>query len=99
PPLVFAGEVDVLRERLAQAASGKAFVLQGGDCAETFAGATANKISSRIRTMLQMAAVLPTVHLCRWLKWGEWQDNLPNRGHRIWRPAMMSPYPRFVGKL
>src|SRR5699024_11747274 len=29
----------------------------------------------------------------------EWQDNLPNRGHRIWRPAMMSPYPRFVGKL
>ena len=58
PPLVFAGEVDVLRERLAQAASGKAFVLQGGDCAETFAGATANKISSRIRTMLQMAAVL-----------------------------------------
>ena len=58
PPLVFAGEVDVLRDRLAQAASGNAFVLQGGDCAETFAGATANKISSRIRTILQMAVVL-----------------------------------------
>src|SRR5690625_3875003 len=58
PPLVFAGEVDVLRDRLADAAAGKAFVLQGGDCAETFAGATANKISSRIRTILQMAAVL-----------------------------------------
>lgn len=58
PPLVFAGEVDVLRDRLAQAASGNAFVLQGGDCAETFAGATANKISSRVRTILQMAVVL-----------------------------------------
>ena len=36
PPLVFAGEVDTLRERLAVAASGRAFLLQGGDCAETF---------------------------------------------------------------
>ncbi|HAN23376.1 MAG TPA: 3-deoxy-7-phosphoheptulonate synthase class II, partial [Microbacterium ginsengisoli] len=34
PPLVFAGEVDLLRERLARAASGNAFLLQGGDCAE-----------------------------------------------------------------
>jgi 3-deoxy-7-phosphoheptulonate synthase len=39
PPLVFAGEVDMLRERLAMAASGRAFLLEGGDCAETFAGA------------------------------------------------------------
>src|SRR5690606_10070134 len=58
PPLVFAGEVDVLRERLAAAAQGKAFLLQGGDCAETFADATADKISSRVRTILQMAVVL-----------------------------------------
>ncbi|MGY5318735.1 class II 3-deoxy-7-phosphoheptulonate synthase [Neomicrococcus lactis] len=58
PPLVFAGEVDVLRERLAAAAEGKAFLLQGGDCAETFAGATADKISARIKTILQMAVVL-----------------------------------------
>ncbi|MDO5744294.1 MAG: 3-deoxy-7-phosphoheptulonate synthase class II [Micrococcaceae bacterium] len=58
PPLVFAGEVDVLRERLAAAASGKAFLLQGGDCAETFAGATADKISARVKTILQMAVVL-----------------------------------------
>lgn len=58
PPLVFAGEVDRLRERLAQAAEGKAFVLQGGDCAETFAGATADKIRARVRTILQMAIVL-----------------------------------------
>ncbi len=58
PPLVFAGEVDVLRERLAAAAQGKAFLLQGGDCAETFDGATADKISARVRTILQMAVVL-----------------------------------------
>jgi 3-deoxy-7-phosphoheptulonate synthase len=58
PPLVFAGEVDQLRDQLARAASGRAFVLQGGDCAETFAGATAEQIRNRIKTVLQMAVVL-----------------------------------------
>ncbi|MEP6798439.1 MAG: 3-deoxy-7-phosphoheptulonate synthase, partial [Lapillicoccus sp.] len=58
PPLVFAGECDVLRNRLAAAARGEAFVLQGGDCAETFADATADNIRDRIKTVLQMAAVL-----------------------------------------
>lgn len=58
PPLVFAGEVDILRERLAAAASGKAFLLQGGDCAETFADATADRIRNRVKTLLQMAVVL-----------------------------------------
>jgi 3-deoxy-7-phosphoheptulonate synthase len=58
PPLVFAGEVDILRDRLAQAAQGKAFLLQGGDCAETFADATADRIRNRVKTLLQMAVVL-----------------------------------------
>ncbi|SEC60222.1 3-deoxy-D-arabinoheptulosonate-7-phosphate synthase [Paramicrobacterium humi] len=58
PPLVFAGEVDMLRERLARAARGEAFLLQGGDCAETFAGATADQIRDRVKTILQMAVVL-----------------------------------------
>jgi 3-deoxy-7-phosphoheptulonate synthase len=58
PPLVFAGEVDTLRERLAVAASGQAFLLQGGDCAETFAAATADQIRNRVKTLLQMAVVL-----------------------------------------
>lgn len=58
PPLVFAGECDNLKERIAQAASGRAFWLQGGDCAETFAAATADSIRNRIKTILQMAAVL-----------------------------------------
>ncbi|MHA7986335.1 class II 3-deoxy-7-phosphoheptulonate synthase [Rathayibacter sp. CAU 1779] len=58
PPLVFAGEVDQLKERLAAAAQGRAFLLQGGDCAETFAGATADQIRNRVKTVLQMAVVL-----------------------------------------
>ncbi len=58
PPLVFAGEVDQLRTRLADAAAGKAFLLQGGDCAETFSGATADQIRNRVKTILQMAVVL-----------------------------------------
>jgi 3-deoxy-7-phosphoheptulonate synthase len=58
PPLVFAGECDVLKTRMAAAARGEAFVLQGGDCAETFASATADNIRDRVKTILQMAAVL-----------------------------------------
>jgi len=58
PPLIFAGEVDILRERLARAARGESFLLQGGDCAETFAGATAEQIRNRLKTLLQMAVVL-----------------------------------------
>ena len=58
PPLVFAGEVDILRDRLARAARGESFLLQGGDCAETFAGATADQIRNRVKSLLQMAVVL-----------------------------------------
>ncbi|MBO1755338.1 3-deoxy-7-phosphoheptulonate synthase class II [Allobranchiibius sp. CTAmp26] len=58
PPLVFAGECDVLRQRLAAASRGEAFLLQGGDCAEMFSAATADGIRDRIKTILQMAAVL-----------------------------------------
>ena len=58
PPLVFAGEVDQLKTKLADVAKGRAFLLQGGDCAETFAGATADQIRNRVKTILQMAVVL-----------------------------------------
>ena len=58
PPLVFAGECDDLKARIAEAQRGEAFWLQGGDCAETFAAATADSIRNRIKTILQMAAVL-----------------------------------------
>ncbi len=58
PPLVFAGECDQLRERLAAVSRGEAFVLQGGDCAETFAGANADAVRAKLQTILQMAVVL-----------------------------------------
>lgn len=58
PPLVFAGECDVLTRRLGDVALGKSFVLMGGDCAETFAANTANSIRARLQTVLQMAIVL-----------------------------------------
>jgi 3-deoxy-7-phosphoheptulonate synthase len=58
PPLVFAGECDLLRDRLAAVSRGEAFVLQGGDCAETFAGARADAVRAKLQTILQMAVVL-----------------------------------------
>jgi 3-deoxy-7-phosphoheptulonate synthase len=58
PPLVFAGECDNLTQRLAAVTRGEAFVLQGGDCAETFDGSTADAIRGKLRTLLQMAVVL-----------------------------------------
>jgi 3-deoxy-7-phosphoheptulonate synthase len=58
PGLVPAAECDALRLRLAAVSRGEAFVLQGGDCAETFAGVTDGQVRDKLRTILQMAVVL-----------------------------------------
>jgi 3-deoxy-7-phosphoheptulonate synthase len=58
PPRGFAGECDALTERLGAVARGEAFLLQGGDCAETFVDSTADAIRNKIKTLLQMAVVL-----------------------------------------
>jgi len=58
PPLVFAGEVRALRAHLAEVAEGRAFLLQGGDCAESFDEFSADLIRDTYRVMLQMAVVL-----------------------------------------
>ncbi|MFC0407780.1 class II 3-deoxy-7-phosphoheptulonate synthase [Roseomonas elaeocarpi] len=58
PPLVFAGEADRLTARLADAAEGRAFVLQGGDCAESFGDFRADTIRDTFKVLLQMAVVL-----------------------------------------
>lgn len=58
PPLVFAGEARRLKAGLARAGDGQAFVLQGGDCAESFGDFTANVIRDTFRVLLQMAVVL-----------------------------------------
>jgi 3-deoxy-7-phosphoheptulonate synthase len=58
PPLVFAGEARALKARLGEAAAGRAFVLQGGDCAESFAEFSADSIRDTFKVLLQMAIVL-----------------------------------------
>lgn len=58
PPLVFAGECDDLKEKLGAVTRGEAFLLQGGDCAETLEGATADNVRAKLRVLLQMAVVL-----------------------------------------
>ena len=97
PPLVFAGECDMLRERLAAVARGEAFVLQGGDCAETFAGATADSVRAKLQTLLQMAVVLtygasvPVVKIGRMAgqfakprsRPAEVREGLTRKGHQV----------------
>lgn len=58
PPLIFAGECRNLQERLAKAAVGEAFILQGGDCAEAFTQFSANRIRDTYRVLLQMSVVM-----------------------------------------
>ena len=58
PPLVFAGEARTLTDLLAEAAAGRAFVLQAGDCAESFEAFSANSIRDKLKVILQMSVVL-----------------------------------------
>ncbi|MGB1077402.1 MAG: class II 3-deoxy-7-phosphoheptulonate synthase [Bdellovibrionales bacterium] len=58
PPLVFAGEARSLKAQLADVAEGKAFTLQGGDCAESFAEFSAEKIKNTFKVLLQMSVIM-----------------------------------------
>ncbi|MDO6514249.1 MULTISPECIES: class II 3-deoxy-7-phosphoheptulonate synthase [unclassified Neptuniibacter] len=58
PPLVFAGEINQLKKELAEVAQGKAFLLQGGDCAESFNEFSADKIRDTFKVLMQMAIVM-----------------------------------------
>ncbi|WP_163834837.1 class II 3-deoxy-7-phosphoheptulonate synthase [Spartinivicinus ruber] len=70
PPLVFAGEARLLQAKLADVAQGKAFLLQGGDCAESFAEFNANNIRDTFKVLLQMAIVLTFGGACPIVKVG-----------------------------
>ena len=70
PPLVFAGEARRLREQLARVAEGKAFLLQGGDCAESFAEFHADNIRDTFKVLLQMSVVLTFGAACPVVKVG-----------------------------
>ena len=58
PPLVTSWEVDKLKERIAAAQRGEAFVIQGGDCAETFDGCTSENVVQKLKVLLQMSLVV-----------------------------------------
>ena len=58
PPLVTSWEIDALREQMALAQAGKAFVLQGGDCAETFDDCRSDAIVTKLKILLQMSVVI-----------------------------------------
>ncbi len=58
PPIVVSWEIEALRERLAAAQRGQAFLLQGGDCAETFADCESDSIAKKLKILLQMSLVL-----------------------------------------
>lgn len=66
PPLVFAGEARSLQADLADVAAGRAFLLQAGDCAESFDSFNANSIRERLKLILQMAVVLLSSPACPW---------------------------------
>ena len=70
PPLVFAGEVRALKEQLANAAQGKGFLIQGGDCAETFENFKADIIKNKLKVLLQMSLVLTYGASCNIIKVG-----------------------------
>ncbi|WP_291952963.1 class II 3-deoxy-7-phosphoheptulonate synthase [Campylobacter sp.] len=70
PPLVFAGEVDLLKKDLSKVANGKAFLLQGGDCAESFVNFGADNIRDMFKILLQMAIVLTFSGSCPVVKVG-----------------------------
>lgn len=70
PPLVFAGEAQTLRRQLSEVAEGRAFLLQGGDCAESFAEFSAVNIRDTLRVLLQMAVVLTFAAACPIIKVG-----------------------------
>ena len=70
PPLVFAGEARRLRAQLAEVAAGRAFLLQGGDCAESFAEFHPDNIRDTFRVLLQMAVVMTYAAACPVVKVG-----------------------------
>ncbi|MBM6549764.1 class II 3-deoxy-7-phosphoheptulonate synthase [Marinomonas ostreistagni] len=70
PPLVFAGESRQLKSELANVANGKGFLLQGGDCAESFAEFSANNIRDTFKVLLQMAVVMTYAGKCPVVKVG-----------------------------
>ena len=106
PPLVFAGEARKLKRHLGEVAQGRAFVLQGGDCAEAFAEHAADNIRDSFRVFLQMALVLTFAGAVPVVKIGRKQIFTPHTKlccsatsrpwHASTRPAAIITPPRAI---
>ena len=83
PPLVLPSECDTLRHRLAAVARGEAFLLQGGDCAETFAALTRDNVRDKVKTLLQMAIVLTYGPASRSSRWAASPGSTQSRARRV----------------
>ena len=91
PPLVFAGEARDLMTALGRVAQGKAFLLQGGDCAESFAEFRANNIRDTFKVLLQMAVVLTFGAACPVVKVGRMAKVEHVRGPTPWVSVTSEP--------
>lgn len=83
PPVVVAPEIAALKAELADVALGRAFLLQGGDCAETFESNTEPHIKANVKTLLQMAVVLTYGASTRWSSLPASRDSTPSRAVAI----------------
>ena len=83
PPLVFAGEVQALKRSLHLVEDGEAFILQGGDCAESFTQFSANGIRDTFKVLLQMAVILTFGSSMPIIKIGRIAVNLQSHDHLI----------------
>ena len=89
PPLVTSWDIFALKKQLAEAQEGKRFLLQGGDCAESFSDCESGLISNRLKVLLQMSLVL--VHGLRLpvVRVGRFAASTPSRVRLIPRPGMV----------
>jgi len=88
PPLVFAGEARELRRQFAEVTRGRAFLLQGGDCAESFAEFSATKIRDTFKVLLQMAIVMTFAAGCPVVKVGRMAGQFAKpRSRRVMKPS------------
>ncbi len=87
PPLVFAGEARELRRQFAEVTAGRAFLLQGGDCAESFAEFSAAKIRDTFKVLLQMAVVMTFAAGCPVVRSDAWPASSPNRAPPAMKPS------------
>lgn len=97
PPLVFPGEIDRLKQRLAEAVRGERFVLQGGDCAERFTDCREDTIANKFKILLQMSVVLTYGLKKPVVKIGRLAGQYGKPRSKAWEDSPLGQVPSFFG--